>query len=44
MFRRLRLRRRPKSPVRKALEKIQSEHQQKIQQAALHDIHPHLTK
>jgi hypothetical protein len=44
MFRRLRLRRRPQSPVREALQKIQNEHQKKIQQAALNDIHPHLTK
>lgn len=44
MFRRLRLRRRPVSPVRRALQQIQTEQQQKQQQAAINDIHPHLTK
>lgn len=44
MFRRLRLRRRPSSPVREALKRMQNEHQQKQQQAALNDIHPQLTK
>jgi hypothetical protein len=44
MFRRLRPRRRPQSPIRKALEKIQNEHQNKKQQATINDIHPHLTK
>ena len=44
MFRRLRPRRPPRSPVRDALEKIQKDHQHKQQQAALNDIHPHLTK
>ncbi len=44
MFRRLRLRRPPTSPVREALQRIQNEHQQKQQQAAVNDIHPHLTK
>lgn len=44
MFRRLRLRRRPISPVRQAIQKIQTEHQQKQQQATINDIHPHLTK
>ncbi len=44
MFRRLRLRRPPTSPVREALQRIQNEHQQKQQQAAINDIHPHLTK
>ena len=44
MFRRLRPRRRPVSPVRQALQKIQNEQQQKQQQATLNDIHPHLTK
>lgn len=44
MFRRLRLRRRPVSPVRQALQKIQNEHQQKQHQATINDIHPQLTK
>jgi hypothetical protein len=44
MFRRLRLRRRQASPVREALRRMQNEQQQKQQQAALSDIHPHLTK
>jgi len=44
LFRRLRPRYRPVSPVREALRKIQNEHQQKQQQAALNDIHPQLTK
>ena len=44
MFRRLRSRRRPVSPVRDALQRIQTDHQQKHQQAAINDIHPHLTK
>lgn len=44
MFRRLRLRRPPASPVREALKRIQNEHQEKQKQAALSDIHPQLTK
>ncbi len=44
MFRRLRSRRRPTSPVREALQRIQNDHQKKLQQAALNDIHPQLTK
>jgi hypothetical protein len=44
MFRRLRLRRAPTSPVREALQRIQQDHQQKQQQATINDIHPHLTK
>jgi hypothetical protein len=44
MFRRLRSRRRPVSPVRQALQRIQNEQQHKQQQAALNDIHPHLTQ
>ncbi|CAF3507643.1 unnamed protein product [Rotaria sordida] len=43
MFRRLRPRRRPVSPVRKALQRMQNEHQEKQKQAALSDIHPQLT-
>jgi hypothetical protein len=44
MFRRLRPRRRPVSPVRQALQRIQDDHQKQQKQAALNDIHPHLTK
>jgi hypothetical protein len=44
MFRRLRPRRRPVPPVRAALQRMQVEQQQKQQkQAAINDIHPHLT-
>ncbi|CAF4570593.1 unnamed protein product [Rotaria sp. Silwood1] len=43
MFRRLRLRRRPASPVREALRRMQYEHEEKQKQAALSDIHPQLT-
>ena len=44
MFRRLRPRRRPVSPVRKALQQIQNKQRHKQDQAALSDIHPQLTK
>jgi hypothetical protein len=43
MFRRVRSRRRTISPVREALQRIQDDHKQQ-QQAAINDIHPHLTK
>jgi hypothetical protein len=44
MFRRLRPRRRPVSPVRSALDKIQLQQSQNQNQAALTDIHPHIAK
>lgn len=44
MFRRLRLRRAPISPVREALQRIQTDYQRKQQQATINDIHPQLTK
>ncbi|CAF4044663.1 unnamed protein product, partial [Rotaria sp. Silwood2] len=43
MFRRLRPRRRPVSPVREALRRMQNEHQEKQKQVALSDIYPQLT-
>ena len=44
MFRRLRPRRPPKSPVREALRQMQEDQKRKQQQAVLNDIHPQLTK
>lgn len=44
MFRHLRPRRRPTSPVREALKRIQNDYQQKQQQATVNDIHPQLTR
>ena len=44
MFRRLRPRRRRTSPVREALQRMQTEHQEKQRQAVVNDIHPQLTK
>lgn len=45
LFRRLRPRRPPKSPVREALRKMQEDQQRKQQeQTVLNDIHPQLTK
>jgi len=44
MFRHLRPRRRPVSPVREALKRIQNDYQRKQQQATVNDIHPQLTK
>ncbi|CAM2704890.1 unnamed protein product [Rotaria socialis] len=43
LFRRLRLRRTPVSPVRKALERIQNEHYEQQRQAALSNVHPQLS-
>lgn len=44
MFRRLRHRRPPLSPVREALRRMQKEFEEQQKQAALNDIHPQLTK
>lgn len=42
IFRHLRPRRPPVSPVREALQRIQNEHKEKQKQAILNDIHPQL--